>query len=371
MDDADAFEQLHRPRFLQHEPARTETQRLAEFVLLNRAGDHDDTRRLRGRGDLLEHLHAVGVRHRHVEQQDVGLVLERQRDRFLAVAGLAHDDEVRLGVEQAADRVAEHLVVIGENNANPLWRYFIHRCHYFAGIHGCHCVAGTFTCSRAPLPGIDTTFNSPRSARTRSRIINGPALITSSSRWDRRPENEKPRPSSSMTSLTDPLIEARRTITCLAPLCLRIFVSPSWTMRTISWQVCNVRSASKSVSKRTAIPDSRSKRVISSLSACCRSLGTETGACIRRVSMRRPRTSPLSAACTRESSAASSSATFAILRRTTSMRSSAAEIDCSRPSWSSRAMRARSRASARERNRRSRNTLWAAGAISEAMRCPS
>ena len=66
-------------------------------------------------GGAPDHLDAAAVRHVHVEQHHVGLVLLDRRHRLLDAAGLADDLEQRL--ELGAHARAEQLVVVHDQHA--------------------------------------------------------------------------------------------------------------------------------------------------------------------------------------------------------------------------------------------------------------
>ena len=61
-------------------------------------------------------------------------------------------------------------------------------------------VCGIVISSREPHPGVDSIVRSPLIERTHSLITNGPFPSASSSARQKRPENGKPRPSSSIVS---------------------------------------------------------------------------------------------------------------------------------------------------------------------------
>ena len=78
-------------------------------------------------GDLAGRGQPVDLRHADVHQHDVGEQFGRERDRLGAVAGLADDFDVVLGVEQGAEPGAHQHLVVGEQHAD---RHGHHRgCH--------------------------------------------------------------------------------------------------------------------------------------------------------------------------------------------------------------------------------------------------
>ena len=58
--------------------------------------------------------------HGQIEQQDVGLQLPGELHGFGPVAGFPDHGELRLGLEQAAQAVAENGMVVGNQNTNGL-----------------------------------------------------------------------------------------------------------------------------------------------------------------------------------------------------------------------------------------------------------
>ena len=73
-----------------------------------------------------QHVHARHARHRQVEQQNVGSQLSRLGNRFGAVGGFAHDFQLRLRLQQAAQAIAKNGVVIRDDNTHR-WFLVIHK----------------------------------------------------------------------------------------------------------------------------------------------------------------------------------------------------------------------------------------------------
>jgi hypothetical protein len=96
---------------LEHVARRSTRERPSDVprVVLHR--EHQDP----ARGllaDPLRGLEAVGVRHHHVQQHDVGRELERLGDRLFAVSGLGNDGQVGLLVEQQPQAGAHDRVIV-------------------------------------------------------------------------------------------------------------------------------------------------------------------------------------------------------------------------------------------------------------------
>ena len=58
------------------------------------------------------------TRHGEIEQQNVGLELPRQLDRFRPVTSFSDDRELGFGFQQPPQAIAKNGVVVGDQNAN-------------------------------------------------------------------------------------------------------------------------------------------------------------------------------------------------------------------------------------------------------------
>src|SRR5439155_1222945 len=206
----------------------------------------------RHRPDLAQGLESRLAGHIQIQQEQVGLQPTHALDGLDAVASLSDDAEVGLSLEQPPQTVAKDGMVVSKQNANRvrgldlirsffrnLVSSFIHVSRFIHSfIHMPYAFCGRAISSRAPWPGTDSIASSPPMDRTRSLSTRGPRRLRSSSACERRPENSKPRPSSSITSFHRPSSAAKRTRTLRAWLCLRTFTSafwmiPSWSSRAI------------------------------------------------------------------------------------------------------------------------------------------
>ena len=87
-----------------------------ERVLVVRRHEHRRGQlvRLQGR----QHLEAIQLRHLHVEKQQVGAIRPDTIGGLGTVAALAHDDDVRLRVEQLANPGARDRLVVDDQRAD-------------------------------------------------------------------------------------------------------------------------------------------------------------------------------------------------------------------------------------------------------------
>ena len=113
-DRADRADDLGVGGLLQHVAARTRVERLAHVarVVLHREHEH-----LRVGHRLQQRRHALDpalARHHHVEQHDVGLVLDRLEDRPLGVRRLADRLDVLLRVEHAPQAGPDDRMVVDD-----------------------------------------------------------------------------------------------------------------------------------------------------------------------------------------------------------------------------------------------------------------
>ncbi len=68
--------------------------------------------------DLVQALEAVHVRHAHVEQHDLGMVLAHERQHLGAVLRLRDHLEAAVVLERPADAVEDEAVVVGDEDAH-------------------------------------------------------------------------------------------------------------------------------------------------------------------------------------------------------------------------------------------------------------
>ncbi len=71
-----------------------------------------------GIGQLLERGQSWQLRHRDVEEQDVGMELVDEREGFFAVGSLADNLKARLGLEQFSQAIPEDGMVVRDQNAD-------------------------------------------------------------------------------------------------------------------------------------------------------------------------------------------------------------------------------------------------------------
>ena len=178
-------------------------------VVLHRQQEHLCLRSLLE--DERDALDARLARHDDVHQHDVGLRRSRLEDCLPHIAGLAHDVDVLLLLEQEAKAGTNDSVVVHDEDADL-------RCRF---AHG----TGTSATIVVPTFSSDSTRRRPSISPSRSRMPTRPML---SSRLD---AGSKPRPSSAIRAVTSPARWVTETSTVAAPACLTTFVSASWTMR--------------------------------------------------------------------------------------------------------------------------------------------
>ena len=85
----------------------------------------------RGRGreafDLANRRNAIHFWHQEIEQYNLWYEISRQSDGLLAVAGLAHNRDIRLPFQHKAQSLPDHRVVINDQDTN-------HRSSSFRGM---------------------------------------------------------------------------------------------------------------------------------------------------------------------------------------------------------------------------------------------
>ena len=120
-DEAHRGQQVDRLGVLHEESAGAGAERL-EDVLVEREGreDHDPDGGEAGvGGDLAGGGETVELGHADVHQDDVGLLLARERERLAAVARLADHPDVVLGVEEGAEAAADERLVVRKQDLDP------------------------------------------------------------------------------------------------------------------------------------------------------------------------------------------------------------------------------------------------------------
>src|SRR5258705_5635074 len=153
----------------------------------------------------------VETGHRQVGEHDVGLGLFDKRYEFLAVGGVADDLELRGGGERGTQAVAEHRVVVGEDDT------------YWAAHFGC---SGSEAVMVVPRSSLSTVRAPPRiSARCRMEVIPTPGLSAVPGVCRR------PRPSSITRTRSVRSSATSSTVACVAPACLTTLVSASCAIR--------------------------------------------------------------------------------------------------------------------------------------------
>jgi len=98
----------------------------------HRAGDSGKHRDARGgapAADLADHGEATRVRHRNVQQQQVGLQPLRERDRRDAVLGFADQLDSVYRSQDQAHRVTHDGMVVGDQNPAASFHRSPHRPH--------------------------------------------------------------------------------------------------------------------------------------------------------------------------------------------------------------------------------------------------
>src|SRR5262249_44562641 len=203
---------VHR-RGLRQVGERARPDRLDHPLILLERGKHDDRGAPPGGAvaDGLEHVQAACSGHDHVEQHHIGPQRPEPGDRARPVRALARHLDVLLLVQDEPQALADHVVVVDDEHPD----------------HGRpSCPAGSRTMIAAPLPGEASTWNSPPSSVTRSRISVSPIPCRSATAL-----GSNPRPSSRTSTVTEPLHWLSRTRIVSGSPCLAAFPSASCTIR--------------------------------------------------------------------------------------------------------------------------------------------
>src|SRR5690606_3656326 len=117
------LEELVRPRLLQHVAGRAGLDDVDDEAVLQHRRQRHDLGVGEAAPDLARGLDAVHHRHQQVHDDDVGPQLLYQRQRLLAVPGLADDLEVGLEPEGEPQASPDHRVVVYEQDADLVHRF--------------------------------------------------------------------------------------------------------------------------------------------------------------------------------------------------------------------------------------------------------
>jgi hypothetical protein len=90
---------------------------LGDVPVVEIAREDDDGSAGRHIPDAARELEAIEARHGDVGDEDVRVETLDQRQHLEAVGGLAHDFEIGLALEQTAQRLPHHLLVVSKQNA--------------------------------------------------------------------------------------------------------------------------------------------------------------------------------------------------------------------------------------------------------------
>ena len=90
----------------------------AQRVLI--VGGHEDHERHALAADGFDHLEAVHLRHLHVEEHEIRLVIDDRRDGFFAVAALADDLDVRLARQQPGQPLPRERLIVHDQRPDFL-----------------------------------------------------------------------------------------------------------------------------------------------------------------------------------------------------------------------------------------------------------
>ena len=91
---------------------------VADVLLVRIHAQDEDARAGELLQDLARHLEAVHLRHRHVEDDHVGLLGAQDVERLGAVAGFAHDEDVLFVLENPPEALADQGVIVDEDDAD-------------------------------------------------------------------------------------------------------------------------------------------------------------------------------------------------------------------------------------------------------------
>ncbi len=148
---ANRLHQLGIGRLLEHVTTYSRLQRAAGEGELVLHRQHDHLGLGRGGADVGHGVEAGAPRHVEIEDQHGRLVPARVADRHLGVAGLGNHLEIGLGVKQQPQGVADHGVIVGEDDRGrldlPLALAFPVRLH-----------DSEATCARGPGSGVHASM---------------------------------------------------------------------------------------------------------------------------------------------------------------------------------------------------------------------
>src|SRR6266487_2819087 len=205
-----------------------------KVLVVLRGGEHEHL----GGGPVLldprEHADAVQSRHEQVQQHHGRLQGAHRLDRAGAVGAFADHLDAVLLLEQEAQALADHLVVVDDQHPD----------------HGRP--AGSRIRTLVPWPGSESSWNVPPSSATRSRISCRPRPWRRSAR-----ATSKPPPSSLTVTATWPSWWRTRIRMRVGWACLTALASASWTTRSTACSAAGV-SWTSSRSASTVTP-SRSR----------------------------------------------------------------------------------------------------------------
>jgi hypothetical protein len=116
MGDADGAKDLLARGTLEEVPIGPGADRADDLFIAVERGKDDDPNGARLAAKLPHHLDPIEVRHLEIEQQDIRLEFGRLAHCFGAGADLANDLEVRLSREHGREAIANHRVVVGQED---------------------------------------------------------------------------------------------------------------------------------------------------------------------------------------------------------------------------------------------------------------
>src|SRR5215472_8313891 len=351
---AHAGDDFLRVRMLEQEPAGARGERVEDVpVQVVGRQDHDPGRRLHPDADQAPRgLDPVHARHADVHEDDVGAEPAHRLDRLDAVCGLAHDLDVRLGVQEQAEAGSDHRVVVDDDDAD--------RHGDQASCPGAGRVATTWN----PPPATGPASRLPPNSATRSRIPIRPRPSLAAAGVG------TPAPSSTTRSRRPSRWYCRLISTCAPGACLRALVVASCTMR--------YADSSSAGGSGAGWPTTRSR----TFWPAARARATRSSSWARLGSGSNDAELSLEGRSTPSSRASSSSATRAVsaidastgvpgpagcTARWASACTAIALTWCVTTSWSSRAIRARSSSAARCRSS-SRSRSWRSNRASTSSR---
>src|SRR5882762_508442 len=117
-DGADGVRELAARHLLQEIPRRAGADRAEHKLVLVVVGEDDHPRGRHGIAHAPRRGHPVPVAHLDVHQDHVGEKLLRDRERLVPVARLAHDLDLRFGLEDRAQAASNERVIVGDEDAD-------------------------------------------------------------------------------------------------------------------------------------------------------------------------------------------------------------------------------------------------------------